>query len=188
MRNKRVFENTLLAMFMAIIFVMAYVPMLGFIQIPGLMAITIIHIPVIIAGILLKTRGGLIVGTTFGLSAMAIAFLRPSGIFDIFFQNPLVSVLPRILFGLSVYYIYKLLISLFKKDIIAVPITALISTIIHGILVLSSIGIFFSEDLASVEVTNIFEWISFILLSNTLIEGIAAAIIVTPIIKALKKL
>lgn len=80
---------------------------LGFIPL-GLISITTMHIPVIVAGILEGPFVGGLVGLIFGLSSMLNAVLRPTPI-SFIFLNPIVSVLPRILIGVFSAYVYKFL-------------------------------------------------------------------------------
>lgn len=61
---------------------------------------TIMHIPAILAGILEGPVVGGLVGFIFGL----YSFLYPS---NPALANPLVSVLPRILIGVTAYYAYR---------------------------------------------------------------------------------
>ena len=133
--NRKTKDLTLNALFMAITIVMALVPNLGMINI-GLVSITIMHIPVIIAGLVLGMRGALINALAFGVSAMIIAAIRPVGPLDVFFVNPLVSVLPRILFGLSIGVIFGALSKTKMGFALRAGITAALSTLLHTVFVL----------------------------------------------------
>ena len=85
------------AMLGAITMVLGFTPM-GYIPL-GLINITTMHIPVIIAAILEGPIVGGLVGFIFGLSSIANAMLRPGPISFVFY-NPIISVLPRILIGI----------------------------------------------------------------------------------------
>lgn len=87
----------------AITVVLSLTP-LGFIPL-GLINATTMHIPVIIAAIVEGPLVGALVGLIFGLSSLANAILRPNPI-SFAFYNPLISILPRILIGLTSYYVY----------------------------------------------------------------------------------
>ena len=93
MKTKTIVYNALL---IAIVIILATVPNLGYIQVGG-MAITIIHIPVIIAAVLFGYKSALLMGIAFGVTSMIVAATRGVG-GDILFINPLVSVVPRVLF------------------------------------------------------------------------------------------
>ncbi|MGI6781975.1 MAG: ECF transporter S component [Acholeplasmataceae bacterium] len=95
----------------AVILILALVPNVGFIQILPGVAVTIMHIPVIIGAFLLGWRENLFLGALFGLSSLLVAATRPTTPFDMAFVNPLISVLPRMLFALCAYFIARL----FKK-------------------------------------------------------------------------
>ena len=78
---------------------------LGFIAIPPVNA-TIMHIPVIIGAIVEGPVVGGIIGLCFGLFSTYQAFTTPTPTSFIFW-NPIIAILPRILIGITSYYIYK---------------------------------------------------------------------------------
>ena len=131
--KQKVREMTLLAMFIAIILVMGFVPYLGFIQI-GTASITLIHIPVLIGAVVMGRKGGMIFGLTFGMVSFFRA-LTSVGL-DYIFIFPWVSILPRFIFGLLIYDVYRLLYKLIKSRIIALIIAFGLMTFIHTLMVL----------------------------------------------------
>lgn len=177
MTNTRTKEIALTGVFGAIILVMALVPWLGYIQI-GLVSLTIIHIPVLIGGAAGGKRVSIYLGLIFGLSSLLIALLRPVLPSDFVFQNPLVSVLPRLLFGYFAYLLYDLFNKMISNNLIATMISFILSTIVHTVLVLIMFWIFGVKNAALV---GIFGFIWGILLSNGFFEALAAAIIGAPI-------
>ena len=78
---------------------------LGFIPI-GPTRATIMHIPVIIGAITQGPIVGAMVGLIFGLFSWFQNMTNPT-IISFAFLNPLVSVLPRVLIGITSYYSYK---------------------------------------------------------------------------------
>jgi len=72
-------------------------------------AITVMHVPVIIGAILEGPIVGAAIGLLFGLSSMVQAYVAPTGPGDYYFRNPIVSVLPRLLIGPLAYLVYRLL-------------------------------------------------------------------------------
>ncbi|HZJ99371.1 MAG TPA: ECF transporter S component [Tissierellaceae bacterium] len=87
---------------------------LGFIPI-GPTRATIMHIPVIIGAIVEGPIVGAFVGLIFGLSSIYQAITAPTPV-SFVFLNPLVSVLPRVLIGITTYYTYKGLSNLGQKN------------------------------------------------------------------------
>ena len=79
---------------------------IGYIPTSFLAQITIMHIPVILGAILEGPAAGGVLGLFFGLSSLIFA-LTTGNPMSVFFMNPLVSVVPRILIGVVSYYIYK---------------------------------------------------------------------------------
>lgn len=180
MRNKKVFEMTFISSFLAIIVLMALVPQLGFIQI-GVVAMTIIHIPVLIGGIFGGRKVAISLGLAFGLLSLFVALTRPSLPADFVFQNPLVSVLPRVLFGWALYEVYVLSTKLIPNKYLAVSVSMVVSTFIHATLVLIPFYIFGIQG----SFADVFPFIFGILAANTLFEAIAAGVIGGPIAQRL---
>ncbi|MDR7870932.1 MAG: ECF transporter S component [Tissierellaceae bacterium] len=77
---------------------------LGFIPV-GPTRATIMHIPVIIGAIVEGPIVGAIVGLIFGLFSVFQAITNPTPV-SVVFLNPIVSIIPRVLIGLTSYYAY----------------------------------------------------------------------------------
>lgn len=136
-----------------------YIPLPFF---PGVNATTM-HIPVIVGGILGGPMVGFFVGLIFGVSS----FMRAT---SPFFLDPLVSVLPRLLIGMTSYYTYK-----FTKNSIA---TAIVGTATNTGGVLGMI--YLRGYLPKAAVLGIAS-------TNGLAEVVISSIIVYAVIKATKK-
>ena len=93
------------AMMIAVTILLGCTP-LGMIRTPVLTATTM-HIPVIIATLALGLEAGVVTGLVFGVQSL-INNLTSASFFGPFFLNPLVSVLPRLLFPCCVYGLKKL--------------------------------------------------------------------------------
>ena len=132
-KKERIREITILSMFMAIIFVMTFVPYLGFITI-GPLSATIIHIPVLIGAVILGKRSGIVLGLTFGVASLIRGAI--SGGFDFLFIFPWVSILPRFVFGLIIFDVYKFFSKFVKKRLVALAISFFVLSLIHSLLVL----------------------------------------------------
>lgn len=184
-------DLTLNALFIALTVVMAIVPNLGVIQI-GVISITILHIPVIIAGLVLGFRAALINAFAFGVASMFVAISRGSGILDPLFVNPLVSVVPRLLFGLAIGVIYAGMKKISKNQTVIDAVTAVVSTLIHSVLVLSALFIASIGNPAFFELANttpkLFLLFQGIFISNALFEVAAALIIALPVANVLRRL
>ncbi len=94
---------------------------LGFIPFVLGIAITIMHIPVIIGAVLEGPIVGTVIGFLFGLFSLIWAYVAPTGAGDVYFQNPLISVLPRLFIGLFAYLVYRLV----RQPRVGIPVLVL---------------------------------------------------------------
>ena len=104
---------TLLALFAAIIVVMANVPFLGYIPL-GFMNATTVHIPVIIGACLLGPKAGGMLGFVFGLTSLINNTLKP--LITSFVFTPFYSLDPRFSGGirsLFICFVPRILIGVF---------------------------------------------------------------------------
>ena len=186
----KVRDITMNAMFIAITLILALVPGLGMINI-GFVSITIMHIPVIIAGLVLGAKAALINATAFGVAAMFIAATRPVGVFDVLIVNPLVSVLPRIIFGLSIVVVAGLMKRLTKNFVVVASVTSIVATLVHTVAVLLAMYIAAtgsaSPEILAAAPTSALVLIGSVLLSNGIFEIIASVVIAVPTSVALNK-
>lgn len=179
---KKTKEMAFSAMIMAIILLMALVPQLGYIKI-NLVDVTIIHVPVLIGAMTFKNRNlALVAGTTFGISSWLVAMFRPMTPVDLLFQNPLVSIIPRILFALLAYFLYKYLSKKINEYASKLT-TVIIATIFHTSLVILMMYTFGQHIFQDGFMTLLIGVVSV----NGWIEILIAAIIVPPIVSALQK-
>lgn len=105
MKKNNIYDLVLTSVFAAIILVMSFIPFLGFITI-GPVSMTIIHIPVLIGVFLLPKKYSWMLGLFFGLGSFIRSFAN-TGVLDPAFQNPLVSVLPRVLFAVVAAWLFE---------------------------------------------------------------------------------
>ncbi|KEH89424.1 membrane protein [Clostridium novyi A str. 4540] len=80
---------------------------LGFIPVPPV-NLTIMHIPVIVGSLIEGPVVGGMLGLLFGAFSMFRAINTPTPV-SFIFLNPIVSILPRILIGVTPYLVYKYL-------------------------------------------------------------------------------
>lgn len=102
---------------------------IGFIPV-GPTSATIMHIPVIIGAILEGPVVGMLVGLIFGIFSLIRAITAPTVISPVFY-NPLVSILPRVLIGLTAYYSFILFKKLDKKISVITLAAVWISSILY---------------------------------------------------------
>lgn len=169
-------------LFIAILVIMTFVPYVGFIPFFFGVSITIIHIPVIIGALFLGWKKGLLYGLAFGLASLIKAATAPAGVLDPCFVNPLISVLPRILFGLAagllMVGVAKLKTSQVAK-IFLISGASVIATVIHTVSVFFALGLIHQEFLT---------WeIALLFGTNLLIEMTVAALLTPLLYKSLEK-
>ena len=183
MKNVVVQKIAISAVILALIAIMTFVPQVGYISIGvNVISITTIHIVVILFAWIFGWREGLIAGFAFGFFSMIKAIAMPQTVGDPAFQNPLVSVLPRAMFGFIAGILFDLLrlvkrpSARFWLDVIVVP----VSTILHTLLVLS---IYFAVN----KINNFTMFIGLVLSINAALEIGAATILVPLMVLPLDK-
>jgi uncharacterized membrane protein len=188
MRDLRVKEMTTAGIFGAIILFMSLVPApwgltWGFIRIPGGIEITIIHIPVIIGGIFGGKRVAITLGALFGVGSLLAALIY-GGLFAPFFYNPLVSILPRVLFGYFIYLFYTGINKVVKNPYVSMVLSMGLSTFAHSIMVLTMLYLFSFYTDVYTDVFGDYSIIQFMLAIlglNAVIEISIAILVGTPI-------
>lgn len=159
---------------------------LGYIPIPPFDT-TIMHIPVIIGSILEGPIIGGFLGLIFGLTSMFQAIKSPTPV-SFIFLNPLVSVLPRILIGITPWLFIKIF-KFIKKDSIKIIIATFIGSFTNTIGVLFMIYIlYFYEYIKILGVSEFAANSTFIALGlNGFISAGVSIAISLPVITAIKK-
>lgn len=166
MKNTKNF--TLTAMFLAILILLAVTP-LGFIPIGPINATTM-HIPVIIASIVLGPRLGAFLGGTFGLISMIRSTVVQTPLSFVFspfipvigtdhgsLKALLIAFIPRILIGIVPYLVFKGMQKLIKNkaNTVSLFIAGLAGSLVNTILVMNMIYFLFQQDYAQVIGKNI---------------------------------
>lgn len=187
-----------LALMAAIIVVLANTP-LGMIQLPIVKATTV-HIPVILGAILMGPLAGGILGAVFGICSMISNTIAPtllSFAFSPFMSTTglvgalkalWISVGCRILIGLAAGLLWKLLMALHTKDLIALPLVGFVGSMVNTAAVMGSIYFLLAAEYAAAKnigVTAVFGFVMGTVTASGIPEAIAAAILVTVIGKAL---
>lgn len=188
----------LLAMLCGVLLVMG-ITGIGFIPLPVIKATTM-HIPVILGAVLLGPKAGAVLGGLFGLCSIWVntttpgllsfafsPFMSTEGLVGVA-KSLWISLGCRILFGCLAGWFWILFKKIFKKEYIALPVTAAVSTICHSALVMGSIYVLLAAQYAAaknVAVTAVFGLVMGTIAASGIPEAIAAVILVTVIGKAL---
>ncbi|MDD3026584.1 MAG: ECF transporter S component [Erysipelotrichaceae bacterium] len=200
MRNEQTKKLTLTAMFIAIELLLFMVPFLGFIPIGPINATTL-HIPVIIAGIILGKNRGALLGLVFGIASITNATINVtpgSFLFSPFVSGNLMSafiaIVPRMTLGYIAGYLFELAQKVKPDFAFNIPAVALASSFIHSVFVLGSIYVLYGQAYASlynVSLDALLPIIFGILATNSVIEAILGSVLATlvcrPILKYLRK-
>ena len=159
----------------------------GFIPLPGAKA-TIMHIPVIIGSIIGGPIVGMTIGLIFGIFSIIQNITAPN-ILSFAFINPLVSVLPRVLIGLTSYYVYKL--SFDKNESLRIGLATVIGSLTNTFGVLTMVYILYAAKFAvskGIDPSIAAKTIYGIAIINGVPEAIIATVITIPVILAINKI
>lgn len=142
---------------------------LGFIPWVTGASLTIMQVPVILGAVLEGPIVGLVVGLVFGIFSLIQAAVAPTGPTDVWFTNPLLSVLPRLFIGPIAWLIFRALKRWRVPALIAAGIGG---SLTNTVLVLGMIGLL-----------GYLPWAAMppILLANGLPEAVGSAILVVAV-------
>jgi Predicted membrane protein len=162
------------------------VPFLGFIP-TGFINITIIHITVIVAAIVLGPKDGAIVGLVWGIGTMIRAFTSPTSIIDTtVFTNPIVAILPRVVVGLVAGWIYLWFKKHTDKKILGMGLAAAAGSLTNTVLVLGLMRMMYASAMAQAYATqtDLLNKLLLVIVGTNGIPEMVAAIIIAPAISA----
>lgn len=196
MKNKKTKNLVMYALFIAIEMLLVFVPFLGYIPIGPLRATTL-HIPVIIAGIVLGKKGGALIGGVFGLSSLFYNTINPtitSFVFSPFISGNIMSAVialaPRILIGFIAGFIFEQISKKSNNEIINMTISALLGALTNTVLVLSGIYFLFGSSYATAlgkSFQDLAPYLLGIVTSQGVLEAVVGAIIAVLVSKTLMK-
>lgn len=145
---------------------------LGFIPWFSGASLTIMHVPVIIGAVLEGPVVGAAIGLIFGLFSMLQAAVAPTGPTDVWFTNPLLAVLPRLVIGPLAWLAYR---GLRRWSVPALVVAGIVGSLTNTVLVLSMIGVLGHLPWAALPA---------IALANGLPEAVASALITLAVVAA----
>jgi len=116
--SRSIHRMVMSAMLSAVTAVLVFTPIGMIILPPPLPAVTMVHIPVILAALVEGPLVGLTVGLAFGVCSLIRAWESGMAGLTLFFRNPLVSVFPRLLIPLVALGIYLLWKKICKPKLI----------------------------------------------------------------------
>lgn len=152
----------ILSIFIAIIIIQTFVPMLGYIPV-GIMNATIIQVTVALGAIILGYKKGMILGFSFGISSLIKNTLMPnptSFLFSPFvesiggyrgsYKSLMICLVPRILIGFiaGIVFLYFKNKNSIKKALI---LSGVLSSLTNTILVIGGIFIFYGKEYISLK-------------------------------------
>lgn len=183
MKNENVKSIARNALIVAVIAIMSFVPYVGYIGIPAVgISITTIHLAVLIFAWMFGWKEGLVSGLAFGVFSLIKAATMPNSPIDVYFVNPLISVLPRVLFGFLSGLIFDILRKIRKPQVrlISNIIVCGIMTLFHSILTLSMLYVM-AGNKEHLQTFTYFSLILTLVSWNGLLE-LAASIVITPLL------
>ena len=190
MKNRtKLYRMTAAALLAALVFLLGMTP-LGLIPL-GFINVTILCVPVIIGTILLGLRWGMLLGLCFGtastLSMLGCSLTSPSMLASTLFAASPISALimcylPRLLVPAAAWSVYKLFC---KNEKLALPLAAAAGSLTNTVLYLGLMLLFYSMN--GLNSATIISLITGTGLIGGGCEAVAAAVIVTPVVLALRK-
>lgn len=198
MKNKQKTRNmAFFAMFLAIELILTLTP-LGYIRIPGL-AITLLHIPVVVCGILMGPGWGAALGLVFGLTSIWNATMQPSITSFVFspfvtvggisgnWTSLIIALVPRILLGAISGWLYELLAKKINRPLSAL-LAAVIATFCHTLMVLGLIALLWGNQYSAaigIAPSALLAYLGMVIVSNSLMEMATAGIVSMALAKAI---
>jgi len=116
---------------------------------------------------------GAIIGGIFGVTSLIKAATAPQGPIDVFFTNPLVSVLPRILVGLLAWVAFKAIGR--KKVVLGAAAAAIVGSLTNSLFVLGSLVLLGALPLAAA---------ASVFVANSFVEAALAAVLTVAVVAA----
>ena len=186
MTHKQLKDFVLLALFAALIFLLGFTP-LGMIPL-GFINVTVLCVPVVVGTLHMGPKNGMILGLTFGAVSFLNAMLKPSALVSTLMgSSPLMvfamSILPRAMVPLAAWGAYRLA-GRFNSHI-ATAVGAAIGSLTNTVLYLGLMLLFYI--LCGIDTAGVLGLIGGTALIAGTAEAVAAAVLCTPILAALRR-
>ncbi|KRO16026.1 ECF transporter S component [Lacticaseibacillus saniviri] len=163
MGHKRIsaYQISIVGILSALIILQTFIPFMGNITIPGLPALTIVHITVIIGAVILGPKQGALLGGIWGTMSLIRAYTQATDPLTILlFRNPLIAIIPRILVGLVAGLVFNYIAKTHRKDLV-------------GVIKMSAAGVLGA--LTNTCLFVLFTWMMYIRQPGTVIPGSSGA-------------
>ncbi|MDY6083902.1 MAG: ECF transporter S component [Dialister sp.] len=163
----------------------------GFIPLVFMKA-TILHVPTIIGAIVAGPKVGVMVGFLFGLFSFSQSIQAPSVMMQFIvqynvFYDAVICIIPRMLIGLSAYFVYS---ALRTSDMIRTFAAAVAGALANTVLFLGSIFILVGVPYAEAQglsITDVAYLLGGITIMNGIPEALVSAVIVVPVVMAIHR-
>ena len=187
------------ALFAALIIILAFTPFLGYIPL-GFTRATIIHIPVIIGSLMLGPKKGAFLGFVFGMTSFINNTMNPTAtsfVFTPFFElgevhggigSVIICFVPRILVGVVPWYVYRGLERISGKQMLSLAAAGIAGALTNTLLVMNLIYVFFRTAYAAannVAEGVVYTFILSIIGMNGVPEAVVSAVLVSIICRVL---
>jgi uncharacterized membrane protein len=174
------------ALFVGLMTLMTFVPQIGFISLSPFVSFTLLHIPVLFGALLFGWKAGLIYGFVFGGLSFLRAVVAPVSFLDVYFVNPLISVLPRMAFGLAAGLMFDLTRKITKNitNKLVIAGSSVVLTLLHSVLGLLFLGLISapaieaSADFAGLGFATYWLLMGFVIMTNGIPEAVLAGLLV----------
>ena len=187
------------ALFAALIIILAFTPFLGYIPL-GFTRATIIHIPVIIGSLMLGPKKGAFLGFVFGMTSFINNTMNPTAtsfVFTPFFElgevhggigSVIICFVPRLLVGVVPWYVYRGLERISGKQMLSLAAAGIAGALTNTLLVMNLIYVFFRTAYAAannVAEGAVYTFILSIIGMNGVPEAVVSAVLVSIICRVL---
>lgn len=187
------------ALFAALIIILAFTPFLGYIPL-GFTRATIIHIPVIIGSLMLGPKKGAFLGFVFGMTSFINNTMNPTAtsfVFTPFFElgevhggigSVIICFVPRMLVGVVPWYVYRGLERISGKQMLSLAAAGIAGALTNTLLVMNLIYVFFRTAYAAannVAEGAVYTFILSIIGMNGVPEAVVSAVLVSIICRVL---